>query len=98
MSAKKKIKTVKAICADCDGSGLYEGMFEKAGYPVVCLVCEGTGCEEISYIPFTKRKLLRGIKGVSLSAGRFIATGVGATGDRMSYKDFLSGKFKESNP
>ena len=86
--------SVNSVCSSCGGTGLYRGFCEKEGYPVVCTSCDGSGCETITYMPFVKRKLLRGIKGVSLSRGRFILTGVGSTGDIVSYADFLKGKLK----
>lgn len=86
------IKTVKAECGDCGGTGLYSGMCEKEGTAVVCLRCGGTGCEEIRFTPFERRKGRRGIHTVSLSRGSFIATGVGATGRSISYQEFQSGK------
>lgn len=87
-------KTVKMVCGACCGSGLYEGMCEPKGFPVVCLQCNGTGCAEMTYEPFVQRKVIRGVKGVSLSKGRFILSGVGSSGDVVSYQEFLGGKLK----
>lgn len=87
-------KSVKAQCDDCRGTGLYSGMCEAEGTAVVCLGCAGTGCAIIRYTPFKKRKLRRDIKTVSLSKGRFIMAGVGATGQSVTYKEFLKGKLK----
>jgi hypothetical protein len=89
-----KQKIMKIVCGDCGGTGLYEGMCEEKGYPVVCCGCMGTGCIDYQYEPFKKRKIKRGIKGVSLSRGRFIITGVGPVGKTVSYKDFLKGKLE----
>lgn len=88
------MKQVKAICSSCRGTGLYEGMCEAKGHPVVCLDCNGTGCEIIRYTPFVKRRIIRGVKSVSLSQGRFILTGVGKKGETVTYKEFLNGKLK----
>jgi hypothetical protein len=88
------METIKAVCPSCGGTGLYSGFAEKPGYPVVCLNCGGTGCMEINYEPFIERKIKKGVKGVSLSKGRFILTGVGGTGEVVSYDDFLKGKLK----
>ncbi len=60
---------------------------------VVCLTCTGTGCEEIRYKPFVKRRGKKAIKTVSWSRGSFIATGVGRTGQSISYTEFAKGKF-----
>lgn len=89
---KKSI--IKAVCEECNGTGLYRGMCERPGYPVVCLRCNGTGCMEIHYTPFSKRRLLKGVKGVSMSRGRSILLGCGPCGDEMTYKQFLAGDYK----
>jgi hypothetical protein len=82
---------VLAECHSCSGTGLYSGMCEPRGTAVVCLTCSGTGCEKIRYVPFTSRKGKRGIKTVSNSRGSFIATGVGAVGNSISYEEFSRG-------
>lgn len=84
---------VKAECEYCKGTGLYSGFCEPKGTAVVCQGCAGSGCAIIHYKPFTRRKGKRGIKTVSLSAGTFIATGVGAVGHSISYAEFAKGKF-----
>ena len=91
--AKKKF-TADIECRSCGGTGLYQGFAEPPETAVVCLGCEGTGCEkhEISYTPFEKRKRKRGVKWVLQSRGTLIVTGVGPTGERISYSDFLNGK------
>lgn len=83
---------VNAECADCNGTGVYQGMCESPGTAVVCLSCNGTGCYEMSYIPFERRKGRRGIEKVYRSRGAFIATGVGKTGEYVTYKEFQQGK------
>jgi len=88
------MKTVLAVCKDCGGTGLYTGFCEKKGHSVVCLSCNGSGCETISYAPFVKRKIVSGVKGVSLSGGKFIFSGAGNRGQEVSYSDFLDGKLK----
>jgi hypothetical protein len=92
MPSKKK--TIKAVCGSCGGSGLYQGFCEAKGHPVVCLSCNGTGCEEIQYEPFEKRRVIRGVKSVRLSRGSFIGTGVGGEGKSVTYKEFLEGTLK----
>ena len=88
--------TVKAVCKACDGTGLYSGMCEGEGHAVVCLGCDGTGCEEITYTPFETRRITKTIRTVSLSKGRFILTGVGSKGEKVSYQEFLAGKLKRA--
>jgi len=90
-------KTVYAVCGDCCGTGLYEGMCERKGEPVVCLRCEGTGCEVVSYTPFVSRRVIRGVKRVFLPGGRFIATGAGPQGKGMTYAEFQK-KYKPPEP
>jgi hypothetical protein len=93
---KTKNKIVKAVCGSCGGTGLYEGLFEKKGEPVICLTCDGTGCQDFEYEPFLTRKKMRGVKAVHFSRGTFIATGVGKTGKQMTYKEFLSDKWRKA--
>jgi hypothetical protein len=81
--------SVKAECMACNGTGLYEGFCEEKGHPVICIQCDGSGCEEIRYKPFVERKKRKGIISVHKSLGGFIATGVGATGDSITYEEFL---------
>ncbi len=84
-------EVVKAECGTCGGTGLYCGMCEPEGTAVVCLRCEGSGAETLSYTPFTRRKGKRGIKIVRNSRGTFILTGVGAVGGSITYKEFQEG-------
>lgn len=90
------MKSIKTVCSACGGTGLYEGFCEEKGHPVICLRCNGTGCEEIRYEPFLKRRKRKGVKGVRMSRGTFIATGVGPVGAEISYQEFLEGKYNES--
>ena len=83
---------VQAECEACGATGLYSGFMEAKGTAVVCVRCDGTGCAKISYTPFTKRHGRHGIKTVSRSRGSFIATGVGPTGESISYAEFAKGK------
>lgn len=85
-------KQVKAVCNACDGTGVYSGMCETEGTAVVCLHCNGTGCEMIQYEPFIVRKKRRGIKTVHRSRGTFLATGVGPEENSVTYKEFCKGK------
>ena len=53
----KQVKlTLKAECTDCGGTGLYVGHTCHDGAAMICRTCTGTGCVEISYIPFSSRK------------------------------------------
>lgn len=90
-TAMKKMK-INAECRACGATGLYSGMCEAEDEAVICVNCEGTGCQQIEYVPFTARKGRRGIKSVRRSRGSFIGTGVGGTGKRISYKEFAEGK------
>ena len=83
---------VKAECEACGATGLYCGFMEAKGEAVVCVRCDGTGCAKLSYTPFIKRHAKRGITTVRQSRGTFIATGVGPTGDGISYAEFAKGK------
>jgi DnaJ-class molecular chaperone len=82
------MKTILAKCSACSGTGLYEGMCEKSGEPVVCLKCGGTGAEKITYTPYTGRVKRSGVKAVYRSRGTFIVSGVGPTGQAMTYAEF----------
>lgn len=85
-----KKQTIKAQCSSCSGSGLYRGFCEAPDEPVVCITCGGTGCEEITFTPYTGRKRKRGVKKVRYSGGGFLATGVGGVdGTEMTYAEFL---------
>ena len=77
-------------CDSCNGTGLYEGMCELKGEPVVCLGCNGSGGATIDYVPYTGRKRTRGVKVVRVSRGNFILTGVGGVpATEMTYEGFL---------
>lgn len=79
----------------CDGSGLYRGFAEKEGEAVICLYCKGTGGVEVdpklalACDPYIGRKHKDGVRTVSRSRGAFVAFGIGATGPRMTYEEFL---------
>jgi len=91
-------KIVRAQCSSCNGTGVYSGFAEPKGTAVVCLTCNGTGCEKIRYTPFKGRKIRRGIQTVRRSSGTFIATGVGPRGGSVTYKEFLGGKMPTRAP
>jgi hypothetical protein len=86
------METVKAECGACEGSGIYRGFAEPPGVGVVCLQCNGSGCQEIRYKPFERRKGKRGVHTIRRSAGNFIVTGVGPTGGSVTYAEFQQGK------
>jgi len=89
--------TIKAMCRDCDGTGIYHGFAEIGDCGVVCTTCKGTGCAYISYTPFEARKPRKGIDWV-YEHNNGIAIGKGRKGGEysdfggMSYADWLSGK------
>ena len=82
-------QTVKAECSSCRGTGLYSGFCEAEGCAVICLTCDGTGCETISFTPFTIRHRRRDIKIVQKSRGSFIGTGVGGYGGKVDYNEWF---------
>jgi len=85
-------KTIDIECESCSGTGLYSGMCEAKGIAVVCVRCDGTGCQKFSYIPFTCRKGKRGIHTVTLSRGQTMIAGCGPGGKPITYREFESGK------
>lgn len=87
-----KLKAVIEMqCSACNGTGIYHGMAEPKGVGVVCLRCQGTGKQTITYIPFTGRKKREDIDVVRLSKGSTILS-CGPTGTEISYQDFLNGQ------
>jgi hypothetical protein len=85
------MNTIKAECSACGGTGLYCGFAEPNGVAVVCLACEGTGCEKITYKPFVSRKPKKGVHTVRLSRGSFVLS-CGPAGGAITYDDFCAGK------
>lgn len=53
-------------CSDCGGTGLYITPTCYNGTATICQRCEGSGCIENSYKPFTGRKRIDGITRVFL--------------------------------
>lgn len=86
------MEKVKIECKYCDGTGLYRGFAEPAGVAVVCLGCGGTGCGELSFTPFSKRKEKDGITTVRRSRGSLVAIGVGPSGGSVTYREFQQGR------
>jgi len=86
MAAMKE--SVIAQCESCGGTGLYQGMCEKAGEPVVCLNCNGSGGVKLSYTPYTGRKEKWGVHWVRQSRGTSVLNCGGAGGTEMSYDQF----------
>jgi hypothetical protein len=84
--------SVKVFCQACGGTGVYCGFAEPKGTGVVCLRCEGSGAQTLSYEPFTGRKRRNDVQYVRLSAGTFLVTGVGPRGTTVSYDEFLQGR------
>lgn len=55
---------IKIECKQCAGTGLYVGMAERHGAAVVCIHCNGSGCDTLTYTPFKKRKKRSGVERV----------------------------------
>ncbi len=86
------MEIIETECYTRDGTGLYSGMCEQKGTAVICIRCNGTGCEKICFKPFVKRRGKRGIQKVSQSFGSFIAEKTGPTNKWITYKEFKQGK------
>lgn len=84
-----RVTAYRAECSACRATGVYQGFCEGKHEAVECLQCGGTGCETVSFVPFTHRRRRRGIKTVRKSRGTFIATGVGGTGEAEAYRDWF---------
>lgn len=84
--------TVKTECSSCSGTGLYRGFAEPPGVAVICVNCDGTGCQEILYTPFSCRKKRYDVQTVQRTRGTLVFAGVGPTGGTISYQEFLQGK------
>lgn len=56
--------TIKCECGACNGTGLYMGWTCHEGAAQICRECKGTGMTELSYVPFTGRKEMQGVKRV----------------------------------
>lgn len=87
--------TIKTECGDCGGTGLYSGFMEAKGEAVVCVGCRGSGCKEISYRPFERRKGRRGISRVRVGSGLILDDPRRA--EWMSYGEFHQ-KFQAGVP
>lgn len=85
------MESLKAECSACRGTGLYRGMAESAGTAVVCLRCDGTGCEEIQYRPFSGRNRRNDVERVCRSAGSTILA-CGPVGQSITYEQFVAGE------
>lgn len=83
--------SVKSECPACGGTGLYRGIAEGPGAAVVCSRCDGSGCAEVEYTPFTSRKRRSDVREVYLSRGNFILA-CGPIGKPVSYEEFMAGK------
>lgn len=82
-------KFILVHCRDCGATGLYQGFAEPKGHAVICITCNGTGAEKISYSPFKKRKQKQGIEYVCISVGKSLITGVGGVRKKIPYAEFL---------
>lgn len=86
------MEKIKTECNECKGTGLYVGCSEPKGTAVVCMQCTGTGCDEINFKPFTRRKGRRGIQTVWRSSGSFVPTCIGPVVITITYQEFKQGK------
>ncbi len=76
------MKEIKIECQACQASGLYIGCAEPKGTAVICIQCNGTGCDTIHFKPFITQKGKRGIEKVTRSQ----------TGNYITYQEFRQGK------
>lgn len=86
------MEAVKIECRACGGTGIYSGFAEPEGVAVICVKCRGSGCEEVTFVPFVRRRGHREIHTVRQSRGSFIGTGIGPAGGSITYKEFQQGK------
>jgi RecJ-like exonuclease len=77
------MKKIKVTCLRCNGTGL------ECRRNEVCPTCEGKGYVNFSYIPFEKRKKLRGVKKVIV---RGVNLAGGVIEKEISYEQFLKTK------
>lgn len=84
--------TVNTECSACKGSGVYVGFAEPKGVGVVCLICAGSGCRKLEYVPFTVRRIRDNVQFVAQSQGSLLVTGVGPVGNKITYNEFMRGK------
>jgi hypothetical protein len=80
---------VQTRCEACGGTGLYSGMCEGKGKAVVCLSCDGSGCETIWYEPFTKRRGRTDIKTVILGRATRSILETNAGKEEVPYKKWF---------
>ena len=93
----KKTFTVKEVCPDCKGTGIYVGFAERGGVGVVCQVCKGTGCHTFkhTYEEFTEKKERKEIHTVLETNPGWSLGGTPALRGEyggMPYKDWAKGK------
>ena len=82
---------VKTQCWSCHGTGVFHGRSEPEGVGVVYQRCGGTGCVEIEYVPFRRRKKRDDIQVVRLPGEGLIGEQVRYT-TSVSYETFLVAK------
>lgn len=95
------METVKIVCRECLGTGLYKGMAEQDNCAVICGKCKGSGAVNYTYELFTGRKERRGITRVFKSSCGYghSAEDVTTTDGRLiqfskggcSYEEWLQG-------
>lgn len=87
---------IQVECGSCSGTGLYRGMAEPRGVAVVCISCNGTGCADLEYKPFTARRERSDVQFVGRTQGTFILGPMGPGKDRVTYAEFLAGKLPKA--
>ncbi|MEI6267063.1 MAG: hypothetical protein WCP14_04205 [bacterium] len=98
MVAQEGIIKIRVSCTACEATGLYSGFAEPPGVFVICLNCEGKGYRDLEFQAFTGRKTEEGVDKVRQSAGMLLLTGVGPTGESMTYEEFLNKYPEDINP
>lgn len=78
MSVQNAMRTIKAECEACGGSGLYACFVEHHQAYIICGHCNGSGFRKLQYKPFKMRRIMPNVELVRLENGEWI-----------SYQDFL---------
>lgn len=87
---KRNRNALTAVCEYCEGAGVLVDKNDPT-VGILCAGCDGRGHRELTYVPFTGRKKIPGIKRVRRSG-----TGLVNLSPKkpvmISYADFLKGK------
>lgn len=71
---KIKNETIRIVCRECNGTGLYVGMCEKGQSAVICSRCNGRGFQDFTYQLFSGLKIRNDIKRVFQSSFGYVHT------------------------